>query len=144
MLMWEISSGRPPFSGFDHDYHLAMRIANGMRPIMVSGTPLKYKNLMRRCWDADPSKRPDIEVLFVEIYKIYESSFESSFQNDQQPDINPNPTNSNSLTIEFSKIHIFESLPEPRNATDGKSLILYITIFIINRITNSSLILFFN
>ncbi|CAB4478765.1 unnamed protein product [Rhizophagus irregularis] len=32
-----------------------------MRPKVISGTPLKYENLMKQCWDADPSKRPDIE-----------------------------------------------------------------------------------
>ncbi|CAB4417371.1 unnamed protein product [Rhizophagus irregularis] len=32
-----------------------------MRPKVISGTPLKYENLMKQCWDADPSNRPDIE-----------------------------------------------------------------------------------
>ena len=41
MLMWEISSGQPPFAGFDHDYDLAMKIINGMRPRIVPGTPLE-------------------------------------------------------------------------------------------------------
>jgi len=36
MLMWEISSGQSPFAGFDHDYDLAMKIINGMRPKIVS------------------------------------------------------------------------------------------------------------
>jgi serine/threonine protein kinase len=30
MLMWEISSGRPPFSNYKHDYDLAMNIINGL------------------------------------------------------------------------------------------------------------------
>ena len=36
MLMWEISSGQSPFAGFDHDYDLAKKIINGMRPKIVS------------------------------------------------------------------------------------------------------------
>ncbi|CAI2198491.1 10078_t:CDS:1, partial [Funneliformis geosporum] len=59
MLMWEISSGQPPFAYFDHNYDLVMNIVNGMRPNIVSGTPLEYKKLMVQCWDADPLKRPD-------------------------------------------------------------------------------------
>src|SRR5438105_770343 len=40
MLMWEISSGQPPFNNYEHDYDLAMKIMNGMRPEIVPGTPL--------------------------------------------------------------------------------------------------------
>jgi serine/threonine protein kinase len=32
MLMWEISSGQPPFSDHENDYYLAMNIINGIRP----------------------------------------------------------------------------------------------------------------
>ncbi|UZO20470.1 uncharacterized protein OCT59_012894 [Rhizophagus irregularis] len=28
MLMWEVSSGRPPFINYEHDYDLAMNIVN--------------------------------------------------------------------------------------------------------------------
>ncbi|CAI2164171.1 10820_t:CDS:2 [Funneliformis geosporum] len=56
MLMWEISSGKQPFVGLEHNYDLVMNIMNGMRPKIVSGTPLEYANLMVQCWDADPFK----------------------------------------------------------------------------------------
>ncbi|POG62253.1 kinase-like domain-containing protein [Rhizophagus irregularis DAOM 181602=DAOM 197198] len=52
ILMWEISSGQPPFINYDHDYDLAMHIVNGIRPKIVPGTPSEYKNLMKQCWDA--------------------------------------------------------------------------------------------
>ncbi len=57
MLIWEISSGQPPFAVFDHDYDLVLKIINGMRPKVVLGTPLKYKSLMEQCWDADPIQK---------------------------------------------------------------------------------------
>jgi serine/threonine protein kinase len=57
MLMWEISSGQSPFASFDHDYDLAMNIINGMRPNIVPGTPIEYKESMQQCWDADPQKK---------------------------------------------------------------------------------------
>jgi len=63
MLMWEISSVQPPFINYEYDYDLAINIIDGIRPKIVSGTPLEYKNLMKQCWDADPSKRPDIIIL---------------------------------------------------------------------------------
>ncbi|CAB4409549.1 unnamed protein product [Rhizophagus irregularis] len=66
MLMWEISSGQPPFIK-KHDYDLAIKIINGMRPKIIPGTPLEYKELMEQCWDANPMKRPDIGTL---LYKF--------------------------------------------------------------------------
>src|SRR5205823_2221945 len=67
MLMWEISSGQPPFSNYKHDFDFVMDINNGMRPKVVSGTPIEYQSLMEQCWDADPLKRPDIYTLWEKI-----------------------------------------------------------------------------
>ena len=57
MLMWEISSGQPPFSNYKHDFDLAMNIIDGIRPKIVPGTPLEYENLMKQCWDARSIKK---------------------------------------------------------------------------------------
>src|SRR5689334_7119220 len=43
MLMWEISSGQPPFMEYEYDYNLAMNIVNGIRPKIIPGTPLVYR-----------------------------------------------------------------------------------------------------
>ena len=68
--MWEISTGQPPFNNYEHNYYLAMNIVNGMRPKIRSGIPSEYKKLMKQCWNGDPSKRPDIDVLFKRCGKI--------------------------------------------------------------------------
>ncbi|PKK69847.1 kinase-like protein, partial [Rhizophagus irregularis] len=70
MIMWEISSGKPPFNNCEHDYVLVMNIIGGMRPEIVLDTPLEYKQLMEQCWDADPLKRPDIDRLYNKIFEI--------------------------------------------------------------------------
>src|ERR1043166_5867385 len=49
ILMWEISSGQPPFD-YQYDRSLAVAIVEGVRPKIVSGTPLKYEMLMKQCW----------------------------------------------------------------------------------------------
>ncbi|EXX62739.1 polo kinase CDC5 [Rhizophagus irregularis DAOM 197198w] len=121
MLMWEVSPGQPPFNNYEHDYDLAMNIVNGIRPKIVPGTPLKYKNLMKQCWDADPSKRPDIITLYDKIKEInlfYQSkSNESSTQLEENNNFEmENYTNSSKLFT--SKLHQFDNLPEPRNATE--------------------------
>src|SRR5687767_4608640 len=69
MLMWEVSSGQSPFANFEHDYYLAIRIINGMRPKIVPGTPLKYEELMKQCWEYSP-KRLDTNTLLNKIFEI--------------------------------------------------------------------------
>ena len=121
MLMWEISSGYPPFIGYRHDdYELATRIVNGMRPKIVPGTPLEYKELMEKCWDADPTKRPDIDTLWnkiVEINKSYPSHHQD--KNNKSQTNNYLQLNANINNLSISSIYSFNNLPEPRNATKG-------------------------
>src|SRR5947207_4501149 len=45
ILMWEVSSGQPPFINYENDYDLVMKIINGMRPKIVPETPLEYKEI---------------------------------------------------------------------------------------------------
>ncbi|EXX68928.1 kinase-like domain-containing protein [Rhizophagus irregularis DAOM 181602=DAOM 197198] len=52
MLMWEISSGQPPFINYEHNYYLAMNIVNGLGPKIVSGTPLEYKKMIVKDFSA--------------------------------------------------------------------------------------------
>ncbi|POG80552.1 kinase-like domain-containing protein [Rhizophagus irregularis DAOM 181602=DAOM 197198] len=80
MIMWEISSKLPPFANYENDYNLAMDIVNGMRPKIVSGTPLKYKKLMEQCWDADPTKRPDIFTIRVKIRAINKLCYQNTIR----------------------------------------------------------------
>src|SRR3954452_4028586 len=124
MLMWEISSGQPPFVNYEHDYDLAMSIINGIRPKVVLGTPLEYKSLMEQCWDADPLKRPDAETLGIKIRDMNTLCN----QNKLQLETNDNLTRTSDLKINYytsskvfstSKIYKFENSPEPRNATEG-------------------------
>ncbi|GBB92316.1 hypothetical protein RclHR1_00020019 [Rhizophagus clarus] len=119
MLMWEISSGKPPFINYEHDYYLAMNIINGLRPKIVAETPLEYGILMKQCWDADPLKRPDIKTLKKRIREIH-----LSYQSMQNELLQPKLNKTNSLEIHFinnklfsSNIHQFGDLPEPKNAT---------------------------
>ncbi|EXX78073.1 Cdc15p [Rhizophagus irregularis DAOM 197198w] len=91
MLMWEILSGRPPFVEREHNYYLAKDIINGIRPKIVPGTPLEYEDLMKQCWDANPSKRPVKYVLWDKIYKInasYQNKFDKMDESLIQPAIN--------------------------------------------------------
>ncbi|CAB4404760.1 unnamed protein product [Rhizophagus irregularis] len=123
MLMWEISSGQPPFNDFENDYNLALKIINGMRPKVITGTPLKYENLMKQCWDADPSKRLDIVTLWKEIKKLlksYQNISNETLQKEINNNLETDKTNTNytSSKLFTSKIYQFKNLPEPKNASE--------------------------
>ncbi|GBC06640.1 hypothetical protein RclHR1_00070007 [Rhizophagus clarus] len=68
IIMWFITSGQYPFSdrGYDKQY-LARDICKNLRPKILEGTPPGYKDLMQRCWDADPNKRPTTKELYQRI-----------------------------------------------------------------------------
>ncbi|CAI2161747.1 17058_t:CDS:2 [Funneliformis geosporum] len=63
MVMWEFTTGCKPFSEFEHDIHLIINIINGKRPEITQDTPEIYANLMKKCWDPDPFKRPPIKEI---------------------------------------------------------------------------------
>jgi serine/threonine protein kinase len=63
MIMWELTSGCKPFADFDHDTDLIYKIIDGKRPEITNDTPECFANLIKRCWDSDPSKRPHIEEI---------------------------------------------------------------------------------
>ncbi|EXX67125.1 hypothetical protein RirG_117260 [Rhizophagus irregularis DAOM 197198w] len=98
-----------------------MNIVNGIRPKIVPGTQLEYKNLMKQCWDADPSKRPDIYTLTDEMDKLnlfYQTKSTELSQLEENNNFEmENYTRSSKLFT--SKLHQFDNLPEPRNATEG-------------------------
>jgi len=111
MLMWEVSSGQPPFINFGHDYNLALKIINGMRPKVIPETPSKYKELMELCWNADPTERPDVNYLIDEIHelrRLYHQNENNEQKINNDTYITTNFTNSsytNSLVRRLSKIY---------------------------------------
>jgi len=76
---------------------------------------------MKRCWDADPLKRPDVNTLERQLREIHLSC--QNMQNELfQSKINNTSnfvTSYTSSRLFTSKIHKFENLPEPKNATEG-------------------------
>ncbi|RHZ48823.1 hypothetical protein Glove_541g49 [Diversispora epigaea] len=66
IVMWELMSGKLAFQSVPHDQKLVEKICSGMRPEITKDAPRFYSDLMERCWDPIPAKRPDID----EIVKI--------------------------------------------------------------------------
>ncbi|POG78762.1 kinase-like domain-containing protein [Rhizophagus irregularis DAOM 181602=DAOM 197198] len=66
MIMWEFTSGIPPFNNRAHDIHLSLSICKGERPEIIEITPQCYVDLMKKCWNENPLKRPSSkEVLEI-------------------------------------------------------------------------------
>ncbi|CAI2169526.1 7549_t:CDS:2, partial [Funneliformis geosporum] len=62
MIMWTISAGVLPWCNRTHDSQLFNEITSG-----EIRTPKVYTHLMTRCWDDDPSSRPNTSELYGEL-----------------------------------------------------------------------------
>jgi serine/threonine protein kinase len=58
IIMWELTSGIPPFNNRAHDIQLSLSICKGERPEIIENTPQCYVDLMKKCWNEDLLKRP--------------------------------------------------------------------------------------
>src|SRR5436190_12545191 len=76
MIMYFIATGRQPFSNFAHDELLAIDICKGIRPAEISEpeAPKCYVDLMKRCWDSNPDKRPKATEI-CELIDLFHSSY---------------------------------------------------------------------
>ncbi|RGB38817.1 kinase-like domain-containing protein [Rhizophagus diaphanus] len=70
VLMWEISSGYPPFKDNDNSIALSICINTGARETTILGTPKEYEKLYQNCWNQEPEHRPIINQILVEFEKM--------------------------------------------------------------------------
>ncbi|KAF0458576.1 kinase-like domain-containing protein [Gigaspora margarita] len=59
VILWEISSGRPPFRSFTSKEAIAIHIFQGKREKPIEDTPQTFVKLYTECWDEDPVNRPE-------------------------------------------------------------------------------------
>ncbi|RIB29523.1 kinase-like domain-containing protein [Gigaspora rosea] len=78
VILWEISSGRPPFQSVKisggavvRDFAILMQIKKGTREKPIEGTPNSYVQLYKRCWDYTPDLRPTIEEISENLSNLY-------------------------------------------------------------------------
>jgi serine/threonine protein kinase/Leucine-rich repeat (LRR) protein len=63
IIAYEILSGLSPYYDRAHDVHLALEICQGLRPQFQIKIPQLLEDLIKKCWDADPAKRPTASEL---------------------------------------------------------------------------------
>lgn len=66
IILWEISSGRPPFQTLQ-TFVIQVQIIHGKREEPIEGTPGPYTQLYQRCWDNDPNLRPTMKEISKEL-----------------------------------------------------------------------------
>ncbi|RGB25101.1 hypothetical protein C1646_772206 [Rhizophagus diaphanus] len=65
VLLWELTSGRPPLSNYSYDLaQIKKQLLNGLREDQIESTPLEYVQLYQKCWHDDPNVRPEINEIF--------------------------------------------------------------------------------
>ncbi|EXX51410.1 Bck1p [Rhizophagus irregularis DAOM 197198w] len=69
MIMWELTTGCKPLDNVEHDVDLIYKIIDGKRPNITDDTPEDFANLMKRCWNPNPKKRP----LATDVCEIFNS-----------------------------------------------------------------------
>ncbi|KAG9306477.1 hypothetical protein G9A89_008413, partial [Geosiphon pyriformis] len=71
MLLWELSTGKPPFYDCKHDHILIMAILNGQRPKITSPLiPPCIAEIIVKCWDPNPKNRPTVEEVRHKIWEL--------------------------------------------------------------------------
>src|ERR1043165_2473665 len=75
IIMNEIISIVPPFNNEPHDEHLALDICRGKRPKIREETPEFLKELIQKCWDANPENRPTSDEVWNKLDNYIHKKF---------------------------------------------------------------------
>ncbi|GBC54436.1 kinase-like domain-containing protein [Rhizophagus irregularis DAOM 181602=DAOM 197198] len=138
IIAYEICTGYPPYHDIAHDDFLAMKICQGLRPTSNYKIPQLIFDIINRCWNADPLKRPKADELHELIWDLYSHSIkysEITKQIDEANKINyklssltVQTTSSSTSTLSYtthpqaiytSRLLDFKNLPKPKNDDDN-------------------------
>jgi len=66
IILWELVVRQKPFTGKRDFFSIVTAVIGGERPPLPTGRcPDAYCELMEKCWDADPEKRPGFEAVLA-------------------------------------------------------------------------------
>ncbi|KAI8504359.1 Receptor-interacting serine/threonine-protein kinase 1 [Branchiostoma belcheri] len=79
IVLWEILSRQLVFGNALNSTTLAFGIVSGKRPdlqLIPPGSPSELVELMKKCWDQEPDRRPDFTGCKQAIEPVYDTSYE--------------------------------------------------------------------
>ena len=125
--MYLMATGEPPYRYRQFDRGLICDIMGGLRPSMPDFAPEEYKELAKRCCDADPDKRPNAWKLKSDIYNFImlkvdrgisdNNTWNAIYHNDVKPLSRLEKESKYSSTLLPTT-----DLPKPRNNHDSRQL----------------------
>ncbi|RHZ88802.1 hypothetical protein Glove_21g166 [Diversispora epigaea] len=131
VLLWELSSGKPPFQGIPI-LETAKMVTSGLREEPIQGTPMDYINIYSSAWKVNPNQRPTAEYIHdslenIELKNLYNNSNENS---QSQSSINNNMSMDNYSkdkdivsfsSTSFNMLNLAESLEgkQAKNDSNG-------------------------
>ncbi|RIB16890.1 kinase-like domain-containing protein [Gigaspora rosea] len=80
MLLWELTSGVPPFYRYP-DYNIMHKIINMQREIPILNTPSDYTDLYRKCWSTNPDERPIMSNILETLNNLSKTTDNFKMQN---------------------------------------------------------------
>ncbi|KAF0549286.1 kinase-like protein [Gigaspora margarita] len=103
VILWEISSGKPPFELNSIEY-ITGQIILGKRERPKNGTPSKYIELYNKCWDTHPLQRPKAESVFKTLSKFIDELSGGSYSTNS-PELPVESFSSNEFNIPSNEIN---------------------------------------
>ncbi|KAF9974851.1 hypothetical protein BGZ73_001666 [Actinomortierella ambigua] len=71
MVMWELAANCTiPFKGQLDNLMVISLVRSGEREELPDDTPLKYREWVEKCWDQDPTKRPDAKEMAMKDHEF--------------------------------------------------------------------------
>ena len=63
MVLYELMERKPPFNHLTSRFDIMDLVAQGKRPETTVEIPDSYRELMEKCWQQDPMRRPDFQTI---------------------------------------------------------------------------------
>ena len=130
IIMNEIISIVPPFNKEPHDEHLALDICRGKRPKIREETPESLKELIQKCWDANPENRPTSEEIYNELNNyVIHGKYQKELEKLEELTYEFTETTDTKLfkthpqAIYKSRLLNFSNLPEPVNCPNQEEFV---------------------
>jgi serine/threonine protein kinase len=103
ITLWELITRKDIYPG-KNPLNVAMEVVKGTRPPVPQDCPTEVSQLMEKCWDADPNKRPS----FKEILRYLENNSQSSMidLSEIKTELAEEAPDDNNVTIVFTDVEV--------------------------------------